>query len=385
MNWFERHLNWTAIIITFGGSLFTCLMVLFAQGFNLVFRPYLLAFEFKVYLAITVFFATLVSIICMTWITKKKHRHLSLILLFIPSGLFSLMFIYILHPPLLHHTFTFTEYDISNFYGIVYLVFLVSAGLWIIGLIIILFLKNRQEKLQFQNEGATLESLVENNESEKVVSIRRMGNSGFIRIFGVLLIIPIVIAGYSCFRMNFGYQVFVHESFNLYENEDLHYSEFMFECPKSYYRSWASGVIGYLGEEVALDGNQIKPFTVESTYIRINVSPKVRYEDNPTYPSLIEQCIYYYFKSTYGWNKLDVEIRNPTITQTVIDGIPAEYATFLTFYPNADYYYPWDEVKVVCFEREGIIWTISMYKWKDKTINPDPDFEHLLQTFKIIK
>jgi len=385
MNWFERHLNWMAVIITFGGFLFTCLMFLLTQGFNLVHPFFLLAFEFKLYLEITVFLTTLVYVVCMTCVIKKKQRNLALLSFFIPSGLLSLFFYCVLNPTLLYRTSFYWD-DYFEFYAIVFMCFLFSAGLWIIGLIILLVLKAKQGKRSFPHQASELETTDSADSTEFSVSPGQIRNRGFFWTIIVLTIITLVVGGFSCVRMNHGYQTFTYETYTDPEETDLHYSEFAFECPRSYYRSWGgSDIIWYRGDELVLSHRQVKLFRFESTSLQINVSPTVIREGNPVYPSLIEQCLYYYFKSAYGWHELDIQISDLTITQTVVDGISAEYATFLTFHPDHPFSHLWYEVKMVCFERKGIFWTIILEKINDKIIDSDPHFEHLLGTFNIIE
>jgi hypothetical protein len=381
VNWFEKHLNWTAIIITFGGLAFTCLVALITLGLNLVARPSLLAFEFRLYLTLGTFFATLVSIACMAWIIRKKHRHLIFLIFFIPSALYSLVILLVLFPALDVNRCFFSE----QIYLAPFLLFLLSTLFWVIGLVLtLLLIKRRNRFLTLRPEPST-EVQAENTEHRKVIAERRIQH-GFVPVLGLLLLITLVIAGISCFRINTGYQVITYENHNSPREENLHYSQIAFECPKSYCFSWGGDLFWYPGDEITLMRDRIKPFALESTRIQINISPYVIKEGNPVYPSLVEQCIYFYFQSWYGRNlRNNIEIKNLTVTKTIVDGITADYASFLTYYPEP-FFYPfstWNEVKLVCFEREGIIWTLCMEKADGKTISSNSVFDHLLKSFKI--
>ena len=359
MNWFERHLNWTAFIITFCGLIFTFIVALFAMGFNIGNRPYLLEFEFKIYLTLVVFFATLVSVIGIAWVIKKKQCKRALLLFFISSLFFSpILFLLLIHRE--------TYFEVGIIFGIGFISFIVLMGFWITGLIL-LFFKQGQLK---------------DNEIAEKVSIRPSSNyKRYTRPFTLFLFVTIIISITSFLRINSGYQLFTYES---YVDEELHFSKFTFECHKSYYEDWTGDIIYYPGEEISLIRHRMKPFTLESTEIQINISSSVIEEGNPVYPSLVEQVIYFYFHSRYGQlaDYIDINIKDLAITKTEVNGIPAEYATFLT--DDSNTLYPTEgEVKLVCFNRAGIIWTICMKKLDEKTISPNPDFDHILQTFRI--
>ncbi|HEX9896865.1 MAG TPA: hypothetical protein VGA85_04290 [Dehalococcoidales bacterium] len=384
MNWFERHLNWTAIIITFGGCLFTCVVALLTLGFNLFIPPWQLVQEFNAYLflLIDIFTCTAISVIGMTWVVRKKKRHPLLTLFFIPSLISPLGLIFLLYD---------TPYDYppgSFIFG--NLAILVSICIWLLGLVLILFLKNKQVPVQLHNGISDQKSLEENIPAEVKFAKKTPHNHIFLYSIAVLAVVTFTLAGYSCFRMNHGYRVFVHDCHND-EVENLQYSKFTCEIPKGYYEPIPWDVVYYVGEEISLERFRFKLFTISFSSIDINITPFVgkvllpseSAEDLPA-STLIERCIDYYYRHDYGYPiYVSVTIDDLTVTQTSVNGIPAECATFILGYPESDYYYPWDEIKIVCFERKGIIWVIRMENWKDKTVSPNPDFDHLIETFKI--
>jgi hypothetical protein len=374
MNWFERHLNWTAIIITFGGFLFTCVMVLFTLGFNLFVPAEDIDQDFRYYLLVVLFTCTVIPVIGMAWVIRKKNRSPWSMSFFVPS-LFSFLTLFL--PP------DYFENGIRySFYAIRSVIILIC--IWLLGLVVILFMKTKKVSIPPQSEIADHKPLAGDLPVEGRSSKKGRYKRTYVYIVLASLLSALAVSGYSCFNIYHGYKTIIHESHSS-GDEDLQYSRFVFECPKNFYESSGGGKIPYRGEEVNLWRDKLKLFTVSSSSIIINVIPPPYYWDDLPSFTLSELCIHYFYLTDYGWPLYNTPtIDDLTVTQVSVDDIPAEYATFILGYPDSDYYYPWSEIKMVCFEREGCIWVIRMENDKDKTVNPDADFEHLIETFGII-
>jgi hypothetical protein len=378
MNWLDRHLNWVAVISTFGGLILNCFMATFALGCNVFPHPRYLASDFKIYLSIVIILITLFSIIWMIWVIKKKQIHAILLMFFIPSSLFSVMLLPMLFPGIL---FSGYFYNQSNFLGFLFFIFLFTTGLWFLGLTVLLLIKKKPPRVLQPSTKPLKGGDIESTELKRYCKSRKMLHIGLIKVSGSVLLVALVVAGFSFVKINTGYQVFIKKNDSSLFANDLNYSQFSFECPKSYYSPSGGEPIVLPGYDIILAREQIRPFRIESTSIIINISSSVTVEGNPIYPTLIEQCIYFYFQSYYGiLNRNTAEIKNLTTTKIIVDGITSDYATFSVIYSNTKYR---SKVMLLCFEREGTIWTIYSENMQDKTIEPSTDFNHLVKTIKI--
>jgi hypothetical protein len=388
VSWFKKHLNWTAVIIIFGGLIFSLFAAIIALGFNLFLFPQLLPFEFRIFSSLAVVLTTLASIIGIIWLIKNKRRHWAFVLFFIPYGLFSILILPMLFPGfLLGHSFY--HYG-PSFLAILFAFFLIPAGFWLIGLIVILLLKEKgAEAVQFCID-PLLDIQNENNVNRRAAPLRQIIKSKSIRVSCSLLLLAIIIAVFSCVRMNTGYQTVTIKNYNSSRNENLHYSQISFECPKSYYPLMGEDLFWYLGDEATFVRDQIKLFSLESAYIQIDVSPSSKIkEGNPVSSSLVEQCIYFYCQSASGRFPAEYSIKTKDlkIANTTVDGISADYAVFslddsISLIVGGTLFEPRDKIELVCFEREGIVWTIQMRADRADSSSYS-DFNQTIKSFRI--
>ena len=384
ISWAKKHLSWTAVIIIFGGLIFNCFVVIFAQGFNLFLSPQLLSFEFKIYLSLAVVFITFGSIIGIVWLIKNKHRHWAFILFFIPYGLFSILILPMLIPGFLFDRYLY--YEGPSFLAIMFAISWIPAGLWLIGLIVILLLKNKDAGELLSSIDPLLEAQNE-NKVHRQTTPGQVLNSKLIQVSVLLLLLATVVSASSCVRMNTGYQIVTVKNYSSSGDQNLHHSQFSFECPKSYYRLPGVDLILYPGNETIFSRDRIHWFSIESSYIQINISPYSQIkEENPVSSSLIEQCIYFYCQSLYGRIPIGdyIRIKDLKISYTTVDGIIADHAVYYFDYskPYIADSVLYDKVELVCFEREGIIWTIQMRADRADSISYS-DFDHVIKSFKI--
>ena len=111
------------------------------------------------------------------------------------------------------------------------------------------------------------------------------------------------------------------------------------------------------------------PFKMKDSNIQINISPYVIEESDPKHPTLIQQCIYFYYQSDNGWLRSYHEVEDVTISDTFISGEEAKYAMFRVRYNSSnDEYY---RVRMAAFELNGDIWTIRTEEHGDSGINND--------------
>ncbi len=97
MNWFQRHLNWTAVIVPIMGVL---LGILIDKIFLLVTgMPYIPIIMFSFDAQVVIGIADIFSMIWFRWILKQKNRSWKWLLFFVPPliplpyGLFTLLFL----------------------------------------------------------------------------------------------------------------------------------------------------------------------------------------------------------------------------------------------------------------------------------------------------
>ena len=96
MNWFERHLNWTAIFIAIG-SLVLCsiLVIISTGGYNTLLRVSYLQGFFIYLLLLIVAGCLILSAIGYRWVLHKKNRSLAFLFFFAPVFIFIIVsFIY---------------------------------------------------------------------------------------------------------------------------------------------------------------------------------------------------------------------------------------------------------------------------------------------------
>lgn len=369
MKWFERHLNWSAIFITLGGAIFTCLAFFMALGFNLLESFSWLSTEYRACLAVAVFFAGLVSFLCMAWIIRNKQRNPAFLIFFIPTTLFFLLLVLVLFPGL---NFRYI-WHYANVYLPVFLYLFFSFVFWVVGLVIIILLKKKTPILQTGNASPP--------------TLAQHRPFGFIRVTGALALIALIVAGISGAGINSGSQALAYEQQNPRKDAAFHYSKFTFECPESYYPFRGRNVLFFQRnvEEIGLQRHRIKPFGVESTIIQVSITLALPGKGSPADSTLIEQLVSNYTSQT-GFLATNTRNQHLTLKKTVVNGNIADYAGFLTFEPATPFVDgpgKWNEVKMVCFEREGIIWTITMEKSNADTISSDSDFEHFIKSFRI--
>jgi len=354
MNWFEKHLNWTAIIITFCGFLLTCLIILTTLGFNLVYELDQLNTEYKIYLLFTISGTTLISILGMLWVIKKKKHNLFIVLFFVLALLITLANFTIV---LFFRNILLIEFPLA----VIFMTLIISSGIWIIGLLILLILRSKI-----------------NNEY--------IHSYWYRNVISIIAILMIILATVSCFRINTRLNTYIFKMQSYWwDNKmwgDPKYSQFTFEYPRNYFQTWGGDVRINIGDEMTLVKDQISLFTISSVITNIDVTPTLNIDGQTQESTLVEQCINYYYKSYYGHHFSDnTKIENLTINPLIIDGIPAKYATFIV--GNSDSETFWSEIKLVCFKREGTYWIIRLQKFDDKTINTDSNFDHLIKTFHI--
>jgi hypothetical protein len=150
MGWFERHLNWTIIIITVCSNVISYSLVglferithipywgpIYPLGTIDVMLPAFTNFYLDAHLLLT----TILSIIGFFWFLKKKNRRWTYILFFTAFLICDFPF--------------FLSYliIIPNYIGLLsYLLRFVAILLWVIGWIILLALKNKSALLAYSS------------------------------------------------------------------------------------------------------------------------------------------------------------------------------------------------------------------------------------------
>jgi hypothetical protein len=341
MNWFEKHLNLTAIIISFGGAIFTGVSVIFALGFNVPYISDGFSIEQKTYLILTFFLTALASFIAMAWVIRKKGRNWAFLFPFVPSlGLFVVVALVNFHVGI-NHRFG-AEYDTWLIlpYAVLF------SFIWLIGMCIVLAIRNIREDypdptLTPSGEFTSPDVL----QKKALITFRRPGL--YIRLLLSIIAAVLIIAGLSCFRINLSESLFTYKP--LVKNfPDAMLS---FYVPESYYPDPPPRGIGYHYTEITFIRNQIRPFRFESAIFKVVVD---YYKSEPD-------------KSAYSDDSM--------IKRVTIDGIPAEYSSYILSDNQ--------QVRQVSFSHWGGSWTVRMVAEQDPSNELDATFDRILSTLKI--
>jgi hypothetical protein len=246
--------------------------------------------------------------------------------------------------------------------GIGFLVFFVITAIWIIGLIIVLKINKKTKKTYLERNLMYVYGITSRKSRHKI-------------LLYVCIVLLVVVCCTDYFRMNHGVKKYTYEKWN----EEFHFTEFSFKCRNGYYESWGSDIVIFPGREIYLSRTQIVPFRLKDSNIQINISPYVIEEGDPIYPTLIQQCIYFYYQSESVWLRSYHEVTDLTISDTFVNGKKAEYATFrVQSNPSEDEYY---RVRMVAFELNGDIWTVRTEERGNSRVNND--FINVIDSLRI--
>ena len=363
MKWFERHLNWTAIIVTVCGFIFICLTILFALGFHWIERIYFIPNSEKTLLIMVSLFSTLSVVIGMLWIMLKKQVNILNSLFFTALISFAPMLFFALFSDELPGQYGFNINKLS-----IVLIFLLLF--WIVGLIIILLKKNKKPD--------SLYSTTTN------INKQKGNNKSFLTTLITSASLTVIFSLISLLNMNFGTQSIVKGHSGHLDGE--HSYILRFDCPIGFFEACNSDPYE-TGNHLWFKSIKMRPFQLIDTDLQIHYYLKEDEYNTYDYSNLTETAIHLYFISNDSLSAdIDMnmtysdEYKNPQMPVFMkIDNRVAEYSSFrvnLIQYPkNSE-----ANVKMVCFEDEESIWSI-MYIEEDPTTNSE--FDRILESFRI--
>ena len=363
MNWFERHLNWTAVIIpilgcTLGFMLGEIYMCLFS---NYVYHI-LLPGEFGFLATVTL------SSIGVTWVLRKKNRNLTMLLFSLP------VFIVAVIAQIM--TIEYYTYEPGN--PAISLAVFIASVLWITGWIVLLLLKSQPKEEV---------NIILTQETSKIA--RHVGlltkpfqlypKLVYLTLFTItaLIIIFGIISGNSYIGRNCSYITYSDTVTS--SSLDITFS---FEYPQCFYRMPGWPPEGDDSSKVFLwfDRDKRSWFTYDSgAWLNVEVGSIEDFTFSST--MLATEKAISHLSYAFGY---DHEIDVLETRQVIVAGIPADYVT-LNVSKREDYHYMhmWGMARFVCFEYKDLVWVIWIVSKHEGITQHEQYFNHVLETFTI--
>ena len=351
VNWFQRRLNWTAVIILVCGVVFTFIFSLISTAFysfstwNEVSRP-------EIYRHIVILLCSIFILTGFGWVLLRKKRSLFFLLFFTP----------------LLATWIFSMLQL--FYGdfVVLFMVIIPIILAVTGLTLLLTIRNHSTK--------------ESNRDISSIKIRILFSAEwyfrqsswcktiFITV-AVLLLLIVLFTDYSYQSMDNVYMTYTWKPIN---DKPV----CAFEYPLSYEEPWG-----------------LHDWQHDLEYIRLDRFLWFRWESDITV-SVLEKDTIPFFDDMNRVEKTETVI-NDTLTYiryraTAITDLEIRY-THMKSYPairvNATIpdvtgeYGEYGTIDAVWFERGSNIWVISIFHPEKTKHQRSEHFEHLLETFEI--
>jgi hypothetical protein len=340
MNWFERHLNWTAIFIAIGSLIFTLLLIPIVA---ILYSP----FPFKLLLPAIILFILACyafSIVSHGWILFQKKQRFVFLIFYLPALLLTIT----AHIVLSFTTMQYNSFLTSVFYLCYFSTFITLAASWII----LLSLKNHSQPMNTE-KSINIDLLYINN---KLVSSFYTSETKYKRtIFSITGVIFIVII--SCFLfLNYG-----HLTFRSQQSYTSELPIFSFEYPP-YYQQFNN----FQPMPVELYSSPAQEITIETIY--------------DTYPTNEQTLIVALFNRIAFTTPPSFDYPHITVL-TTIDSIPATCVSLSIKSNGKD---PWGSGTSVFFKRESTYWLISCIEHRETTDQPPTYFTHLLESFKFL-
>jgi hypothetical protein len=354
MNWFERHLNWTTLVIAVGSVLAFEVFTRVSLGFNNVsFEIFLdLGFQVVIMLIIVIFFCFVLSVIGYGWLLQCKNRSpwfLSFYLIIAILCLSAFVYQATSRPYLPWDTpLPFLGFSII-------LVFTV-------GWIVLLSLR----KLNYTVRNDFLHSIYKPCSRLKYTVIS-------------IMIVATIVTITSYFYVSFGY---IH--YNPSKSQNPNMPEISFDYPAHYHKPSISFMDGVI---LIVNGYNIRPDTLildrallhgKDSFITIEYyDEQMTHNLQAVYSTLKDGVI----SDMHMSADPDREILDEP---TTVGGLPARQL-FLSVErpPPGVYGYNWGTIAKVYFELDECLWVISWKTCDEATNKPPPYFDHLLETFKI--
>jgi hypothetical protein len=356
MNWFERHLNWTAVLSLCGSAVFYFLLMNLSTGWYsilpLISRYRILILDITMTtLSYGYFF---INAFLFTWILLKKKRSMWHLLFLLPALIFTYMGIF----PWWRAENPNTQILIQWFgYAIIF-----------IGWIEVILLRNRNH-----NIGITLPGH----------KWFKFDSNSFTKISVGFLASLMVIVACSTF-------IYIKTSTYTYTYDPGQYRDevpaFSFECPRSIDMSPEYWDCFFDCPNLMVNGIRYYGLGWEDKYTSISIRIYDYDSTNGTHRSLEDEILSHDFL-LYLINGPPLKLGEKTIgsplLETTVVGKPGLYVT-MTRDKNPDYDKNSETITMYFFEFSGFLWAIELDEGGNITATPPPAyFSHLLETFKI--
>lgn len=391
MNWFERHLNWTAVIAPIVFSILVFLTIYIFYFFSPTPMEYMDHPPVDLMVLLTIAFLLVLSI----WILVRKRRSIwFLLFFFLPLIILSTCYID-------NKFYIFKSSSVSDF--IYDILFPAGIFLWLSGWVLIILLKNKsvEYSVGFVSE-------VKNNNKAKILfnSLINKTLHRYPRLKYVpwLIIITIVIMGFIAgnsytgrdtsyisyldtikpFSSNITYSFEYPRCFDLTQAHNwskpdevtpADHAEIILRRGKF---SWF--IFSYYGSVITIDALRVEE---EGRYYEIFYGEEEEEEEEDIYrleldpdTTVIDRAKARYFKASYFTNNIN-EVNILDTKEIVISGIQAEYVVISEQVKNS---HSWHVLKFVYFRYNDLVWIINGL---EDNLENDFYFNHLLETFTI--
>jgi hypothetical protein len=359
-NWFERHLNWTALCIG-AGSFFLCILLVgVIWHFRLTFYPSLLGFpiSFFTWLVIACYFT--LSALGLHWvILQKKCRSF-------PTYMFLLAVLVSLAISVISNFFVpiaiILEYSLL-FYTIILLIpcmfYIIASKKRVITQKIDDLM---QHKMSAQKKGLM----------NRTISWGRLR-----RTIIILIAAAILFTVSSVLYTHYGYKTFVYTwhrvpSFSFLHPPDFH--EPYMVCTEYAYNE----------EEDILLMKSPSILHSDDPWINLNVYTK---EFTGEFGYVLDDYKHFVVGTRKSWfttyGKKGIIIQNYSETPVTINGLPAYLISF-TVPEDENPYHRWGSYACAYFLYNDMLWTIE-FMHEDRVFNDIPTyFTHLIESFKFL-
>jgi Na+-transporting methylmalonyl-CoA/oxaloacetate decarboxylase gamma subunit len=372
INWFEKHLNWTAFLI----PIISLILGFFIAGIILYLLPlgpiqsyYINDLSTQVIFAIG--FCSLISSPLFYWVLIQKRMNRRLVFFFIPLFVLSALFI---SPILLGINLGFVASLLGLLLFLTLLVFIIS---WI-GII---FPPKNPESQEPRTDKTKENKQVITHGSGILAKILH----AYPRLSIVLIcLIIVLIVGLGLLSGN-GY--LVHDSSTATYRHSFNTHSISFECSSRFYKidSNVSGIMWNCDQKKWFINKTEARLFVEANPVIHPGDPQTVYlytDNNNAAFSGDYQLIQQYSRNYRSENQMELE-KLEEVNFTV-GGYPADYLSFIVINPPHEYYQR-GIVRTVYITDDDIVWLITMVCPEDKDNLYETYFKQILNTFKIVK
>jgi hypothetical protein len=354
MRWFDKHLNGILVLITSITILLFPLLSAYRYDFNYgdwINSLYILFINYHILIALGWYALTT---IVFGLILKRKNGGILFLLFSLPSIIAMIIWISqpIIEPDSIDILVNFT--------------LLSSVVSYIFVLLFLLLLKERWElsQLSIPKPGFSLPTYFRNLSKYSTI---------------LICVILLLISGYWYYRMEYGYKTFTG-----YKYLETNSPMYTFKCHPSYYEPFLFD--WNFGKDVSIFGlTKVNPklfsgVNVSDIFIRVWNSD---FLNSAQHDQPIDQDMEYIKNTVPVVFEFNPAVEVGYTSKKIVNGASADYLILhITEQPDEFLSFQ-GTLRAACFERNGYVWVIIMQQ-NILTNEPDPTFDDLLQTFKVI-